>query len=526
MAGGSALNQPKNAGLALTSYPPFSLNHGVNISAGQTVYSYSAVYDGAGNVTGYNDTGYNHAIMGGWGFTYDTLNRLLTATSTSGDYSGQNECWSYDSFGNRTAESPQTSSCPTPETSVPATARYNANNQVTWTTVNSAVNGFTYDPSGNGNVVNDNLNQYLYDAEGRICAVSSTPMPGDTRMIGYLYNAEGVRVAKGSITTLSCNLSINNFQLTESYVLGQGGEELTMLDGNNSWQRTNVYGAGKLLATYDPVGLHFHLTDPLGTRRLQTSSVGQPETDIQSLPFGNQLNSFPDPSAGGTADDSTPLHFTGKERDAESGNDYFDARYYSSAMGRFMSPDWSAKEDPVPYAQIDDPQSLNLYSYVRNNPLTRIDPDGHFSCGGENAKGISCQFLNNWDKEHGVGQDGAQQQSSNSSSKGTGFWSHVGNLLHGHSWNYGMRESVTMKLLPPDFYSVNGSVGYFSGSLSYVPATNNLIVSPGGGTKSPLGGWPRSDSPEKVWVTGGPGLTLPTKSGCPMSGFSDMGCRM
>ena len=40
------------------------------------------------------------------------------------------------------------------------------------------------------------------------------------------------------------------------------------------------------------------------------------------------------------------------------------------------------------------------------------------------------------------------------------------------------------------------------------------------------GGWPRSDSPEKVWVTGGPGLTLPTKSGCPMSGFSDMGCRM
>ena len=46
-------------------------------------------------------------------------------------------------------------------------------------------------------------------------------------------------------------------------------------------------------------------------------------------------------------------------------------------MGRFMSPDWSAKEDPVPYAQIDDPQSLNLYSYVRNNPLSKTDPDGH-----------------------------------------------------------------------------------------------------------------------------------------------------
>jgi RHS repeat-associated protein len=68
---------------------------------------------------------------------------------------------------------------------------------------------------------------------------------------------------------------------------------------------------------------------------------------------------------------------TGKERDTESGNDYFDARYYSSAMGRFMSPDWSAKEEPVPYATMDDPQSLNLYAYVRNNPLARTDPDGH-----------------------------------------------------------------------------------------------------------------------------------------------------
>jgi RHS repeat-associated protein len=68
---------------------------------------------------------------------------------------------------------------------------------------------------------------------------------------------------------------------------------------------------------------------------------------------------------------------TGKERDQESGNDYFGARYYSSSMGRFMSPDWSAKEDPVPYAHLDDPQSLNLYSYVENNPLFKADLDGH-----------------------------------------------------------------------------------------------------------------------------------------------------
>jgi RHS repeat-associated protein len=69
--------------------------------------------------------------------------------------------------------------------------------------------------------------------------------------------------------------------------------------------------------------------------------------------------------------------FTGKERDTESGNDYFGARYYASSMGRFLSPDWAAKIEPVPYAKLDNPQSLNLYSYVWNNPLSRNDPDGH-----------------------------------------------------------------------------------------------------------------------------------------------------
>jgi RHS repeat-associated protein len=69
--------------------------------------------------------------------------------------------------------------------------------------------------------------------------------------------------------------------------------------------------------------------------------------------------------------------FTGKERDTESGLDYFGARYYGSNMGRFMSPDWSSEPDPVPYADLSNPQSLNMYAYVRNNPLRTVDPDGH-----------------------------------------------------------------------------------------------------------------------------------------------------
>ena len=66
-----------------------------------------------------------------------------------------------------------------------------------------------------------------------------------------------------------------------------------------------------------------------------------------------------------------PPQFTGKERDAESGNDYFGARYYASSMGRFMSPDDGTDQ------RSSNPQSLNRYSYVHNNPLSNVDPFGH-----------------------------------------------------------------------------------------------------------------------------------------------------
>jgi RHS repeat-associated protein len=237
-----------------------------------------------------------------------------------------------------------------------------------------------------GNVTYDGTNVYVYDGDGRLCAMQ--PISGSAAF-GYLYDADGDRVAKGTINASahpltsppSCDPTSNGFQLAEDYVLDTSGQELTMLNGSSNWQLTNVFGGGRLLATYDPNGLHFHVTDPLGTRRLQTSAVGQPETDIQSLPFGDQLNPYTALNAPTTADDATPLHFTGKERDQESGNDYFGARYYASTMGRFLSPDWSVKEEPVPYAKLGDPQTLNLYGYLRNNPLGGVDADGHCGAG-------------------------------------------------------------------------------------------------------------------------------------------------
>jgi hypothetical protein len=175
-------------------------------------------------------------------------------------------CWSYDSFGNRTAKSYQPAACPAPTIppTLAPTATYNGNNQVTRTSVNAAGTSFQFDTAGN--VLNDGQNQYLYDGDGQICAVASTPMPGMTVMTGYLYDASGTRVAKGSISKWSCDPTVSGFQTTNDYILGLGGEQVTEMgmggaassnstDGTTTsgltWQHTNIYAAGSLIATYD-----------------------------------------------------------------------------------------------------------------------------------------------------------------------------------------------------------------------------------------------------------------------------------
>jgi RHS repeat-associated protein len=73
--------------------------------------------------------------------------------------------------------------------------------------------------------------------------------------------------------------------------------------------------------------------------------------------------------------------YTAKERDSESGLDYFGARYYASSMGRFTSPDSPS------YSHLSNPQAWNLYAYTYNNPVSTWDPDGHdVACGGANGQ--------------------------------------------------------------------------------------------------------------------------------------------
>jgi RHS repeat-associated protein len=265
-----------------------------------------------------------------------------------------------------------------------ALASFDQNNRMTSTNERGVTAQVTYDASGN--VTWDGVNYYLYDAESRICAVASTAA-GTPIMTGYMYDADGIRVSKGAIQQWSCNPTTAQYATQTDYIIGPGGEQMSeyaMQPGNTmAWVHTNVWAAGRLLATYAQDSsstaqqglIHFYFDDPLGSRRAQTDYAGNLERSCGNLPYGD----------GETCDPTPTEHlFTNKERDAETGNDYFGARYFASTMGRFLSPDWSAKVEPVPYSKLDDPQTLNLYAYVNNNPLSGIDVDGHvpLSWGG------------------------------------------------------------------------------------------------------------------------------------------------
>jgi RHS repeat-associated protein len=120
--------------------------------------------------------------------------------------------------------------------------------------------------------------------------------------------------------------------------------------------------------------IHWLVTDQLGTPRMvfdQTGSLANLSRH-DYLPFGEELGAGVGgrtQSQGYSQPDEGRFQFTSKERDNETGLDYFIARYHSSTAGRFVSADPLA-------GHTEDPQTLNRYTYTRNNPLKYIDPDG------------------------------------------------------------------------------------------------------------------------------------------------------
>ena len=256
--------------------------------------------------------------------------------------------------------------------------------------------GVTYDSPQAGHVTWDGFHSYTYDAEGRIATVDGN--------ISYIYDAEGQRTAVLSGGTV-----------VRQYLYDNVGRPATVLDGNGNLIRAEIWAGNMHLGDYVPDGANnytnnYILSDHLGNLRAVYDSAGNQIETRQSLPFGEEQNA--------TGTDVDPLHYTGKERDTESGLDYFPARHYSSNMGRFMSPDPSGlyMADPA------NPQQLNLYAYVGNNPLRFTDPLGLSSdCGGGGDPSVVCMVTTAWDwLKNNLGGGGSGNQNNPSSPGGGG----------------------------------------------------------------------------------------------------------
>jgi RHS repeat-associated protein len=231
---------------------------------------------------------------------------------------------------------------------------------VTASTNRAASNGGTsYDAAGNLTSDGSGGYQYTYDALNMMKAAT---MPSGTRELVYTADDERIGVHSGQTWAWTVRdlggKPLREFSSTDNTATGILGSQ------NRAWTKDSIWRNGQLLAVDAASGTqHFHL-DHLGTPRLVTSTAGAILGVHAYYAFGAEL------ALSRSESPEAALKFTGHERDATGGSDaldYMHARYYSGAMGRFLSPDRGRDWN------IHEPQSWNLYTYVGNNPLRYVD---------------------------------------------------------------------------------------------------------------------------------------------------------
>jgi RHS repeat-associated protein len=287
------------------------------------------------NVRGLANNGnlYGQTIVAG-GFTfsqtflYDRLNRLSSAQESN--HWVRN--FDYDAFGNMYVSSSAGSLALSSFTPTSA-AWFDASNRLT----NTAL-GISFDSPGNLKTIGDY--RFGYDAENRQTSATLSGIP----TINYQYDGDGRRVQK------------TQGAQTINYVYDAKGE---------------LAAEYRVQAETSPCTTCYISFDHLGSTRMVTDSLGQALARRDYLPFGEEITGVGGRTSQWGATDTITQKFTAKERDQETGLDYFGARYMSAMQGRFMSPDAFYKD-----SHVDDPQSWNEYAYARNNPLRYLDPNG------------------------------------------------------------------------------------------------------------------------------------------------------
>jgi RHS repeat-associated protein len=302
------------------------------------------------------------AVLSQYDYTYDKVGNRLSLTSLRAPEGGEaistyaydkiyqlksvdyppmftfaDTSYTYDDVGNRVSSSGSD------------IVTYTTNNLNQYTNVGPA--SYSYDATGN--LTSSATNTYTYDSENRLIrAVIASPQ-GEAI---YTYDAFGRRVGK----------AVNGVATTFLY---DGDQIIAEYDGTGVIQAKYVYGTG----IDEPIKMerggqsYYYHYDGLGSVTNLTDSTGSTAESYSYDAFGN--------TSGVSSVGNTRL-FTGREYDSETGSYSYRARQYSPGIGRFN------QTDPLGIAD-----NTNLYTYVGNNPVNRVDPYGLISIAPTNVTG-------------------------------------------------------------------------------------------------------------------------------------------
>jgi RHS repeat-associated protein len=330
----------------ITTYTYDAANRMLSLvhQGGPTNLSIDYTYDPPGNRKSRTDADGSHL------YTYDPLNRLTNGDHTAGQ---PVEFFAYDIIGNRTASH------------LSSTYTYNSANRL----IADASFDYTYDANGNlirkSERATNRSTTYNYNSENQLTRIDFP----DATFASYRYDSLGRRIEK--------NVNGQTTQYIydrENILFEYAGDTLIA-------RYTHGPGIDEVISVQRGGTSAFFLTDALGsiTRLIDSTSI---KSSVVYDSFGRIITQ--------TGTQQEPYGFQGREFDRESGLYYFRARYYDPLVGRYIS------EDPIGLKGGD-----NLYSFVRNNPVTLTDPSGLYP--GEDiiefipdAIGADIDFLRNY----------------------------------------------------------------------------------------------------------------------------------
>ncbi len=309
--------------------------------------AYQYEYDAVGNRTSMFETG---GVTTTW--QYDEAYRLIEETRSLGPNNiAFSTDYEYDEVGNRLTERHANGDV--------LRYSYNANDQLTKVEFpNYITDNYSYDTRGNmtavehkQGIVSLGISTYSYDARNMLISADVGTS------ISYEYDYAGRRI------TQSIN-DIDTLYLWDEF--SAYGDVVRETDGFGAELASYTLADGMLISQTNSVGTSYFLSDALGSTRALTNSAGTITDTFEYDAFGN----FPESELPSQPEPATNYLFAGQQYDESLDLYSMRARYYDTALGRFLT------RDMYPY-NYENPVELNRYIYTANNPVNYTDPSGH-----------------------------------------------------------------------------------------------------------------------------------------------------